>query len=57
MNKTHGNTVYLDGNLEDTVINKMIDDSYNWVYKLVRRKIKPELEERVETCSLILYYV
>jgi|LGOV01.1.fsa_nt_gb hypothetical protein len=53
MNKTQGNTVYLDGNPEDTVINKMIDDSYNLVYKSLRRKIKPELEEQVETCSLI----
>jgi len=44
MNKTHWNTVYLDGTLDDSVIKNMIDDSYHIVYKQLTKKIKLELE-------------
>lgn len=44
MNKTHWNTVYLDGKLEDSVVYKMIDDSYDIVFKKLTKKVKLELE-------------
>ncbi|BEP28037.1 MmcQ/YjbR family DNA-binding protein [Helicovermis profundi] len=44
MNKTHWNTVYLDGELEETLIKRLIDDSYNIVYKSLTKKVKKELE-------------
>ena len=46
MNKDHWNTVYCDGNLEDSVVMKMIDDSYRIVYKSLTKKVKVELESR-----------
>jgi len=44
MNKDHWNTIYCDGTLEDSVIHKMIDDSYDIVYKKLTKKIRHELE-------------
>jgi len=46
MNKDHWNTVYYDGNLEDSVVMKMIDDSYRIVYRSLTKKVKVELESR-----------
>ncbi|MBI9012269.1 MAG: hypothetical protein JEZ08_08530 [Clostridiales bacterium] len=47
MNKDHWNTVYCDGNLDDSVIQKMIDDSYEIVYKKLTKKVKAELENGI----------
>jgi len=44
MNKDHWNTVYCDGTLEDSVIHKMIYESYDIVFKKLTKKIKLELE-------------
>lgn len=45
MNKTHWNTVYLDGSLEDETIHKMIDVSYDIVYKKLTKKLRAELKK------------
>ena len=45
MNKTHWNTVYLDRTLDDSVILKLIEDSYQIVFKSLTKKIKTALEE------------
>jgi len=42
-NKTHWITVYYDRNLEDKLIKRLIDDSYNIVYKSLTNKIKSTL--------------
>lgn len=44
MNKTHWNTVYLDRTLPDHTVEKMIDDSYDIIYKSLTKKVKHELE-------------
>jgi predicted DNA-binding protein (MmcQ/YjbR family) len=44
MNKTHWITVYLDRTLEDRLIKRLIDDSYNIVYKSLTKKVKAQLE-------------
>ena len=44
MNKDHWNTIYCDGSLKDSVIQNMIDDSYDIVYKSLTKKLKKELE-------------
>lgn len=44
MNKTHWNTIYLDGTLENKLIRRLIDDSYDIVYKSLTKKVKAELE-------------
>ena len=48
MNKTHWNTVYCDRNLDKSTIFKMIDDSYDIVFKKLTKKIKFELENSNE---------
>jgi len=45
MNKDHWNTIYCDGKLDDSVIMKMIDDSYDIVDKKLTKKIRQELEK------------
>ncbi|MFC1898441.1 MmcQ/YjbR family DNA-binding protein [Candidatus Cloacimonadota bacterium] len=40
MNKTHWNTVILDGSIPDKIIKKMINDSYDLVFKTLTRKEK-----------------
>lgn len=44
-NKDHWITVYLDRTLEDRLIKRLIDDSYNLVYKSLTKKVKAELEK------------
>lgn len=44
MNKTHWNTVYLDGNLEDKFIKELIDISYEIVFKSLTKKKQKEIE-------------
>ncbi|MCH4888506.1 MmcQ/YjbR family DNA-binding protein [Acidaminobacter sp. JC074] len=43
-NKTHWNTVYIDRTLDVSTIHKMIDDSYDIVYKKLTKKLRQELE-------------
>jgi predicted DNA-binding protein (MmcQ/YjbR family) len=40
MNKKHWNTVYLDGSVEDTLVKKWIDHSYELVFSNLRMKKK-----------------
>jgi predicted DNA-binding protein (MmcQ/YjbR family) len=44
MNKTHWNTVALDGSVPHKEILEMIDHSYNLVYQSLPKKIRAELE-------------
>ena len=43
MNKTHWNTVYCDRELPQNTIFKMIDDSYDIVFKKLTKKVKVDL--------------
>lgn len=43
MNKTHWNTVYLDGNLEDKFIKELMDISYDIVFKSLTKKKQKEI--------------
>lgn len=43
MNKTHWNTVYLDGNLEEKFIKELIDTSYDIVFKSLTKKNQKEI--------------
>ncbi len=43
MNKTHWNTVYIDGTLEDKLICHWVDDSYNLIVESLTKKQKEEL--------------
>lgn len=47
MNKDHWNTVYCDRELPQNTIFKMIDDSYDIVYRSLTKKVKAELKESV----------
>jgi predicted DNA-binding protein (MmcQ/YjbR family) len=40
MNKTHWNTIILNGSIPDKIIKKMIDDSYDLVFGSLTRKEK-----------------
>ncbi len=46
MNKTHWNTVYLERSLEDSLVIKLIEDSYHIVFKSLTKKIKAALENQ-----------
>ncbi len=43
MNKTHWNTIYLDGNLEDDFIKELIDISYRIVFKSLTKTKQKEI--------------
>jgi predicted DNA-binding protein (MmcQ/YjbR family) len=43
-NKQHWITVYLDGNLEEAFIKRLIDDSYDIVYQSLTKKARAALE-------------
>jgi len=43
-NKMHWNTVYCDRKLEDNLIKRLIDNSYELVYNLLTKKIRKILE-------------
>jgi predicted DNA-binding protein (MmcQ/YjbR family) len=45
MNKKHWNTVSMEGDLPETLIQQMIDDSYNLVVRGLPRRLKEELTE------------
>ncbi|GAA0176778.1 MmcQ/YjbR family DNA-binding protein [Clostridium sediminicola] len=43
MNKAHWNTIYLDGNLDDDIIKKQIDISYEIVFNSLTKKKQKEI--------------
>ncbi|MDO9576282.1 MAG: MmcQ/YjbR family DNA-binding protein [Candidatus Cloacimonadales bacterium] len=43
MNKTHWNTVILDGSIPEKIIKKMIDDSYDLVFKSLTKKVREKI--------------
>lgn len=43
MNKTHWNTVLVDGSIRDEAIYWMIDHSYDLVYKGLPRRVREEI--------------
>ena len=45
MNKKHWNTILMDGSVNDQLIKKWIDDSYNLVLEKLPRKIKDKLKK------------
>lgn len=45
MNKTHWNTVNIDGTASTSLIHEWIDHSYNLVVKSLTKKLKSELEQ------------
>ena len=40
MNKTHWNTIYVDGSVPDQLILEWIDDSYNLIKAGIKKKVK-----------------
>ena len=48
MNKAHWNTVILEGSLEDSLIKKLIDQSYDLVVKSLTKKDRLILENLVD---------
>lgn len=44
MNKTHWNTVAVDGDVSDELILELIDHSYDLVYSSLSRKVRDELK-------------
>lgn len=45
MNKTHWNTVFMDGNLSEKQLLEMIDHSYRLIVKSLPKKIQQTLQE------------
>ncbi len=45
MSKVHWNTVTLNSDVNDKMVCKLIQDSYNLVYKSLTKKIQQEIEE------------
>jgi len=43
MSKKHWNTIYIDGSIDDKLIYKWIDDSYDLVVKGLTKKLREEL--------------
>ena len=46
MNKTHWNTIDIDGSLNDEFLRNMINHSYALVYKSLPRKTREEFEKK-----------
>ncbi|MFN7832243.1 MAG: MmcQ/YjbR family DNA-binding protein [Bacteroidota bacterium] len=44
MNKSHWNTVDFEGNLEQTLLRQLIDQSYDLVVKGLKKSVKAELD-------------
>ena len=42
-NKTHWSSVYLNGNLPETVLKQMLDQSYELVFRKLPKKIQNEI--------------
>ena len=49
MNKTHWNTVEIDGTINDNIIEMLIDISYDLVFKGLRKKEREEINKK-RTC-------
>lgn len=45
MNKTHWNTVEIDGTIDDNIIEMLIDISYDLVFKGLRKKEREEINK------------
>lgn len=45
MNKTHWNTVQVDGTIDDNIIEMLIDISYDLVFKGLRKKEREEINK------------
>jgi len=43
MSKTHWNTIYIDGSIDDKLILEWIDDSYDLIVKGLTKKLRDEL--------------
>lgn len=48
MNKTHWNSVYLDGAVPDDTLQSMIDESYNLVFESLTKKMRNEVNTSFE---------
>lgn len=48
LNKEHWNSVYLDGEVPEDVLKKMIDDSHHLVFQSLSRKTQTDLEGKEE---------
>ena len=46
MNKVHWNTIYIDGDLEDDFIKKLIDVSYEIVFKSLPKKKQLQIQNK-----------
>jgi predicted DNA-binding protein (MmcQ/YjbR family) len=46
MNKTHWNTVFMDGNLSDKQLQEMIDHSYELIVKSLPKKLQEALPKK-----------
>ena len=46
MNKKHWNSVYLNSDVEDKMVFKLVDESYNLVVKSLTKKLREELQNR-----------
>jgi len=48
MNKVHWNSVYIDGDVPDEVLKKMIDMSYELIFNSLSKKLQKEINEGEE---------
>lgn len=55
-NKTHWNTVVLDGATETELVKKMIDHSYTLIFNSLKVKDKKELLEKYPEIAKVLSY-
>ena len=46
MNKTHWNTIILDGSLDDSLVKDWIRDSYNLIFNALPKKTQAEMRAR-----------
>lgn len=46
MNKKHWNTLYMNGDLKDSLIKELIDHSYNTVVESLPKKLREELANK-----------
>jgi predicted DNA-binding protein (MmcQ/YjbR family) len=48
MNKTHWNSVYLDGDVPDDVLRAMLDESYNILFNSMSKKMQKDINQEDE---------
>lgn len=46
MNKVHWNSLYLNGDVPDTVLKQMIDNSYELIFAALPKKVQKEIQEK-----------